>query len=182
MSEVLSSDDMYLAMCDTDSLKESFKSRCIIPSDVLLYFQQTQKEFVKKRKGRGGREYNYIEGWYVKQVLNFATKFQWSSFIDGSLRDGDFIIVWGRVEITIEDQKYTQSAYGRNEIKYLTCDKIKSVKDACAKGDKSICKLHRCEQPVDIGDAYKSAHTDMIKKAANNWGIAMDVYSGRDTE
>jgi len=180
MSEVLSSDDMYLAMCDTESLTTVMSKGD--QQTILLYFQNTQKEFIKKRKGRGGREYSYVEGWYIKQVLNLATKFQWSSFIDNTLRDGDFIIVWGRVEITIAGQKYTQSDFGRNEIKYLSCDKIKSIKDACAKGDKAICKKHTCEQPVDIGDAYKSARTDMIKRCANSWGIAMDVYSGRDTE
>lgn len=177
-NELITNDDLALAMLDDECLKHAMNTGNF--QDVLIYFQKTQKEFIKRRKGRGGREYNYVEGWYVKQALNVISKFQWSSFIDGSLRDGDFIVVWGRVEITIAGQKYTQSAYGRNEIKYLTCDKIKSVKDACAKGDKSICKQHKCEVPVDIGDAYKSAHTDMIKKAANGWGIAMDVYSGRE--
>jgi len=163
----LTSDDMYLAMCDSDSLSIAMAKGD--QQSILLYFQQTQKEFIKKRPKRGGGQVNYIEGWYVKQILNLATKFQWSSFIDGSLRDGDFIIVWGRVEITINYQKYTQSAYGRNEIKYL-------------KQTPEQVKANVPRQPVDLGDAYKSAHTDMIKKAANNWGIAMDVYSGRDLE
>lgn len=147
---------MDLALIDSDSLKSAITKAD--QQSVFLYFQKTQKEFIKKRPKRGGGTVNYIEGWYVKQILNLATKFQWSSYIDGSLRDGDFIVVWGRVEITINDQKYSQSAFGRNEIKYL-------------KGTKN---------PVDLGDAYKSAHTDMIKKAANCWGIAMDVYSGRE--
>lgn len=155
----ITSDDMDLAIIDIDSLKTAL-DKPYTPQAVLWYFQKTQKDFIKKRPKRGGGTVNYIEGWYVKQILNIATKFQWSSYIDGSLRDEDFIVVWGRVEITIEGQKYTQSAFGRNEIKYF-------------KGTKN---------PVDLGDAYKSAQTDMIKKAANNWGIAMDVYSGREEE
>ncbi len=158
MPELITPDDMDLAMIDHDSLKTALSKTD--QQTVFLYFQKTQKDFIKKRPKRGGGTVNYIEGWYVKQILNLATKFQWSSYIDGSLRDGDFIVVWGRIEITINGQRYTQSAFGRNEIKYL-------------KGTKN---------PVDIGDAYKSAHTDMIKKAANSWGIAMDVYSGREEE
>ncbi len=158
MPELITPDDMDLAMIDQDSLKTALSKTD--QQTVFLYFQKTQKDFIKKRPKRGGGTVNYIEGWYVKQILNLATKFQWSSYIDGSLRDGDFIVVWGRIEITINGQRYTQSAFGRNEIKYL-------------KGTKN---------PVDIGDAYKSAHTDMIKKAANSWDIAMDVYSGREEE
>ena len=156
MTGTLTPTDMHLAMVDGDSLKSALSKSN--QSDVFVYFQKTQKDFIKKRPKRGGGQVNYIEGWYVKQVLNLATGFKWSSFIDGSLRDGDFVIVWGRVVITIEGKEYTQSAFGRNEIKYL-------------KGTKN---------PVDLGDAYKSAQTDMIKKAANCWGIAMDVYSGRE--
>lgn len=164
MPDAITPDDMDLAIIDIDSLKVAL-DKPYTPQAVLWYFQKTQKDFIKKRPKRGGGTVNYIEGWYVKQILNIATKFQWSSYIDGSLKDGDFIVVWGRVEITINGQKYTQSAFGRNEIKYM--------KQLDAKGNRV---------PVDLGDAYKSAHTDMIKKAANNWGIAMDVYSGREEE
>ncbi len=157
MNEI-TKDDMDFAMVDSESLKDAMSKGD--QQTVLLYFQKTQKEFIKKRPKRGGGQVNYVEGWYVKQILNLATKFKWSSFIDGSLRDGDFVVVWGRVVITIDGKEYTQSAFGRNEVKYL-------------KGTKN---------PVDLGDAYKSAHTDMIKKAANAWGIAMDVYSGREEE
>jgi len=165
MNNELTNDDMYLAMIDEDSLHSAITKAD--QTNVFLYFQKTQKEFIKKRPKRGGGQVNYVEGWYVKQVLNLATKFRWSSYIDGSLRDGDFIIVWGRIVITIEGKEYTQSAFGRNEIKYLkqTPDQIKN---------------NVPRQPVDLGDAYKSAQTDMIKKAANSWGIAMDVYSGRE--
>jgi len=136
----------------------SLKDASLVP--VFLYFQKTQREFIKTRPKRGGGQVKYVPIWYVKQILNYATKFRWSSYIDGSTKEGDFIIVWGRVVIEIEGKEYTQSAFGRNEIKYY-------------KGTKN---------PVDIGDAYKSAQADMIKKAVNNWGVAMDVYTGREED
>lgn len=148
--------------------------------DILKLFSYTPKTFIKERDGRGGKV-KYVEGWYVKQVLNLATKYKWSNSIDGHTITKDEVIVWGSVTIELDGKQYTQSAFGESAIHYYKCDKIKSVADACKK-DKSICKMHTCEQTVSIGDDLKAAHTDMIKKAANIWGIAMDVYAKRSDD
>jgi len=129
-------------------------------NSVFLYFQKTGKEFVKYRPGRGGKV-QYVEGWYIKQILNLATKFKWSSFIDGMKESSGSVIVWGRIVIELDGKEYTQSSFGDADIKY---------------------KKDKPTEPVSIGDDYKAAFTDMIKKAASNWGIASDVYGKRYTE
>lgn len=170
-----SDDEKELAVLDNNSwgLIEKKSS-----SDIIKMFQFTPNAFIKERPGRGNQIIKYVEGWYIKQVLNLATKFKWQNHIDGHTITKDEVIVWGSVTIEIDRKEYTQSSFGESQVHYYKCDKIKSVQSACVK-DKSICKVHTCEQTVSIGDDLKAAHTDMIKKAANIWGIAMDVYSKR---
>lgn len=171
-----SDDEKELAIIDNTSWELIEKKNS---EDIIKLFQFTPKCFIKERDGRGGKV-KYVEGWYIKQVLNLATKFKWQNHIEGHTITKDEVIVWGSVTIEIDGKEYTQSSFGESAIHYYKCDKIKSVADACKK-DKSICKVHTCEQTVSIGDDLKAAHTDMIKKAANIWGIAMDVY-GKRTE
>lgn len=173
----LTSDEIELQMID--GLSEELKNGDL--TRVFLKFQRTLSMFVKERPGRGNNTVQYVEGWYIKQVLNLATKFKWSSFIDGQLQTNNEVIMWGRIVISVDGQEYTQSAFGQSEIHYYKCDKIRSVQQACVK-DRSVCKNHTCEKPVCVGDDYKAALTDMIKKAASQWGIAGDVYSKRFLE
>ncbi len=170
-----SDDEKELAICDNTSWELIEKKTS---SDIIKMFQYTPKCFIKERPGRGNQAVKYVEGWYIKQVLNLATKFKWSNHIDGHTITKDEVIVWGSVTIDLDGKEYTQSSFGESQIHYYKCDKIKSVQQACVK-DKSVCKVHTCEQTVSIGDDLKAAHTDMIKKAANIWGIAMDIYSKR---
>lgn len=176
MSE-FSSDEKELIILDSSNWELIEKKST---EDILKLFTFTPACFVKERDGRGGKV-KYVEGWYIKQVLNLATKFKWSNNIEGHTITKDEVIVWGSVTIEIDGKNYTQSSFGESAIHYYKCDKIKSVQQSCVK-DKSVCKVHTCEQTVSIGDDLKAAHTDMIKKAANIWGIAMDVYSKRSDD
>ncbi len=177
--EQLNDDDLELAMID--GLNVPLFHNELSPEDILIFFQKTLPQFIKERPGRGNKSVKYVEGWYVKQVLNLATKFRWHNHINGHTITKDEVIVWGSVTIELDGKPYTQSSFGESQVHYYKCDKIKSVQIACQK-DKSACKLHTCEQTISIGDDLKAAHTDMIKKAANIWGIAMDIYSNRNGE
>lgn len=174
-NEKLDSEEIEIVMF------EGLNEKSLVYTDfnqVFLKFQKTPKEFVKQRPGRGGKQVDYVEGWYIKQVLNLATKFKWSSYIDGHVQTPSEVIVWGRVTITLDGKEFTQSAFGQSEIHLYKCDKIKEVQIACRK-DRTACHIHTCEKAVCVGDDFKAALTDMIKKAASQWGIASDVYSKR---
>jgi len=124
--------------------------------DVFLQAQTTAPQHVKHRPGRGG-EYAYVEGWYVKQILNLATKWKWESHIDGWKETETEVICWGSVTITLPSgEKITQAGVGQADKKFK-------------KGTKEL---------LCLGDDYKAAMTDMIKKAVSHWGIANDVYRG----
>ena len=175
MTDIPTDDDKELAIIDNSNWELLEKAS----SDAILkLFSFTPKPFIKERPGRGGKPVKYVEGWYIKQVLNLATKFKWSNHIEGHTITKDEVIVWGSVTIELDGKEYTQSSFGESELHRYKCDKIKDVQKAC-KTDKTACKVHTCEQTVSVGDDLKAAHTDMVKKAAANWGIANDVYSGR---
>ena len=174
MSEHLGDDEKELAvLCNDWSLIES-----LTPDQRIKLFANTSKNFIKERDGRGGKV-KYVQGWYIKQVMNVVFDYKWGNTIAGHTITKDEVIVWGTVSADFGNHDiHTQSSFGESAVHYYKCDKIKSVQQACIK-DKSVCKVHTCEQTVSIGDDLKAAHTDMIKKAANIWGIAMDVYSKR---
>lgn len=176
MIEQLSDDEKELAIIDSGNWELVEK---LDPISILKLFSYTPKSFIKERPGRGNQVVKYVEGWYIKQVLNLATKFKWSNHIDGHTITKDEVIVGGSVTIELDGKEYTQSSFGESQVHYYKCDKIKSVQQACTK-DKTVCKVHTSEQTVSIGDDLKAAHTDMIKKAANIWGVAMDIYSKRE--
>ena len=177
MSNELSNEDKELIIydCKSWSLIDSLSTK-----QRLQLFANTSKNFIKDRPGRGSHVVKYVEGWYIKQVMNVVFDYKWSNHIEGHTITEHEVIVWGTVSADMGDGSIqTQSSFGESAIHYYKCDKIKSVQQACVK-DKSICKVHTCEQPVSIGDDLKAAHTDMIKKACNIWGIAMDIYSKRE--
>ncbi len=176
----LTEDDMEITM------QEGLNEIAINSSQfnaVFLNFQKTPLQFIKQRPGRGksgstcracdgkkvinhipcktcngaGVAVDYIEGWYIKTILNMATKFKWCSYIDRMWTEYGQTLVQGRVTIEIDGKEYTQSDIGDADIKYR--------KDT--------------KEPVSIGDDYKAAVTDLIKRCANHWGIAGDVYSKR---
>jgi len=75
------------------------------------------------------------------------------------LKAGKPIQIWVQGELTVKNSKsemtITKTQFGRAEVKYL-------------KTDPTI--------PVDIGNDYKAAATDCLKKCAAEFGIASDVY------
>lgn len=120
-------------------------------SQRLLLFQNTDPRYVKKRPGRG-KEYSFVEGHYMHQVLNLMSEFTWESHITGWKETEKEVICWGYIVLN----GIQKSAVGQADIHFR--------KDGTG---------HLC-----LGDDYKAAQTDMEKKAASKFGIAVDVYRG----
>lgn len=123
---------------------------------------ETPKALIKSKPGRGGKRVTYVEGGYVINQLNAAfSPLGWEFEIvehgtterkNENSTEGE---VWVRGKLTIIDH---------------------------AKGwrvSKTQFGQHPIHTKVPIGDAYKAAGTDALKKCASMLGIALDVYWGQ---
>jgi len=123
---------------------------------LLFILQKTPKEHIYTRPAKGGGEWEYVTGVYVKKVLNYCFGWRWDFEIKEHGREGNLVWVLGR--LTIKNQKnepiIVKEQFGRADIKFK-------------KGTKT---------PLDYGNDLKAAATDALKKCASELGIASDVY------
>ena len=124
---------------------------------ILQVLQKTPSAHIYRRPAKGGGQWEYVTGTYVKKVLNFTFGFCWDFEIKEHGKEGNLMWVLGR--LVIKDAKTLQAMivkeqFGRAEIKFK-----KGTND-----------------PVDFGNDMKAAATDALKKCASELGIASDVY------
>lgn len=131
------------------------------PRQEALVKQTTPEQFVKTKPGRGGKNVQYIEGGYVINKLNeMFSPLGWEFKIvergeterkNEKSAEGE---VWVYGELTVIDHKagfrVSKGQYGQ----------------------------HPIHEKVPIGDAFKAAATDSLKKCASMLGIGLDVYWG----
>lgn len=124
---------------------------------LLFMLQKTPKDHVYKRKGKGGKDWDYVTGVYVKKVLNYVFGWKWNFEVveHKILSDIGQILVLGKLTITGTDPQIVKMQWGRADIKY--------------RKDKQT-------QPLDLGNDLKAATTDSLKKCASEIGIASDIY------
>lgn len=122
----------------------------------LIASQETPTDAVKWRKGRGGREYPYTNTAYVIRKLNDAFAWDWDFECDQ-----EEVILRG-------DQPFEIKVRGKLTIRA---------------GGRVITKVQYGCQPIEggekapsIGDCYKGAASDALKKCASMIGIALDLY------
>lgn len=137
----------------------------LAPNQVQVITMPTPPELIKSKPGRGGRRVSYIEGGYVISKLNAAfSPIGWEFDIveqgesnrkTETRSEGE---VWVKGMLTIIDHKngfrVSKTQYGQ----------------------------HPIHQNVPIGDAFKAAGTDALKKCASLLGIALDVYWNQDDQ
>lgn len=123
--------------------------------------QATPEEEIRTRPGRGGKPLLYTDPAYVIRTLNEAFGHDWDFDADNEeliLNPGDGrpfeVKVRGRLTVRLSGQAVTKTQFGCQPIEYL--------KDGRA--------------PVSIGDCYKGAASDALKKCASLLGIALDLY------
>ena len=124
-------------------------------SQVNLLASKTPQKYIKKRKGRGKKEFDYVEINYVIAKLNAIFGFNWSVEILDKEIGKDKIFVQVRLKVQFENgREIYKDAFGGSDVKKSN------------------------EKVIDIADDLKSAESDGIKKAASMLGVAWDVYSG----
>lgn len=125
-----------------------------------LLFKATPSQHKYTRPAKGGGKWTYVKGTYVKKVLNFITGFNWDFEIvkENLLIDAGQVIILGKLTLRLEGQEIVKMQYGRADIKFKKGTQI----------------------PLDIGNDFKAAATDSLKKCASEFGVAQDVYSADD--
>src|SRR5262245_5814792 len=115
--------------------------------------QRTPEKEIRKRPGRGGKELKYTDGAYVIRTLNEAFGWDWDVWADC-----EELLMKGETPFEVK------------------CRGTLTVR----MGGRTITKTQYGCQPIDngpsIGDCYKGAATDALKKCASLLGIALDLY------
>ncbi len=124
-----------------------------------IAMQQTPLNEIRVREASDGSKWKYTDGPYVIRILNQAFGWDWDFVADHEelLMNGDKpfeVKVRGTLTVRLNGQAVTKTQYG--------CQPIKMLRNGSA--------------PVTIGDCYKGAATDALKKCASLLGIALDLY------
>jgi len=109
-----------------------------------------EKEQIKQRKGNFGDTIDYVEAHAVIQRLNDAFDGQWSFEVISQENNGTQVMVLGK----------------------LTADGVSKTQFGCS----SITTNSKTGEIVSLGDDWKAATSDALKKSASLFGIGLHLY------
>jgi len=127
-------------------------------SQLKLILKSTPKQYVKTRPAKGGGEWRYVTGGYIKKCLNLMFGWDWDFEIVDEKIMSNQVIVKGRLTCRANGKQIIKMQFGHKEI---------------------VCKKNT-NDPLDIGNDFKAAATDALKKCAAEIGIAADIYNSDD--
>lgn len=139
-----------------DGKKLTIPKTWLAENQLTFMLQRTPKEQVYRRKGRGGKDFDYVTGSYITKALNYVFGWNWDFEVVEHGKEGDHVWVLGRLTVrgTKPGENITKTQFGRSDVKVLTS----------GKGN------------VDYGNDLKAATTDALKKCASMLGFASDIY------
>lgn len=137
------------------------------PTKQKLILEETPKQYIKIKPGRGGMQLAYVETGYMIDRLNKIFNYMWSFEIKEKQINQTMtqVAVLGKLTgyIVIPTnppmvQQIVKEQYGGSDIK-------------------KFGQGHPLAgSPMDIADDFKSAASDALKKCASMLGIAADLY------
>ncbi len=131
---------------------------------LALLLQSTPAQYVHKRPAKGGGEWEYVTGGYMKKVLNLMFGWDWDfEVLSKEIAFGE-VVVLGKLTCRSGGKQIIKTQFGNKEVIY-------KKQPANSKEEK---------QPLSIGNDYKAACTDALKKCAAEIGIAADIYNKLD--
>jgi hypothetical protein len=132
------------------------------PNDtqLMMLSQKTPANLIRFRVGRGGKKFPFVDGAEVIRALNEVFMWDWDFETDQEdlihFEGVPFEIkVRGRLTVRTGGRTITKMQYGSQA--------IEMNKD-------------NPPRPVSIGDCYKGAATDAMKKCASELGLFLDLY------
>jgi hypothetical protein len=117
---------------------------------------KTPETHIYTRPAKGGGQWKFVTGDYVKKVLNSIFGWDWDFEIvsfDVNMAAKQ-AIVHGKLTCRANGATVVKHQFGRADIKIRKADGA----------------------PLDLGNDLKAASTDALKKCASELGIASDVY------
>jgi hypothetical protein len=150
-----------LALVTVDELTFS-EANVLNQQQLQKLLSVTPKQYVKKRPAKGGGEWEYVTGGYIRKVLNLMFGWDWDfEILDEKIMHGE-AIVKGRLTCRSAGKTIIKTQYGNKDI---------ILRKADEKGERA---------PLSIGNDLKAAATDCLKKCAAEIGIAADIYNKED--
>ncbi len=151
--------------------------------------QPTPTQFIEKRPGPGGKLLSYVETGFIIAQLNEVFGHVWNFEIIREDIRGTHVWVLGRLKVLLSDGiVITKDQYGSAEVKtqkVKTCPACRTdnnyMQQQCRNRDcgHSLVDEPVTEKPLALGDDFKAAASDAMKKCASLLGIATDVYHPR---
>lgn len=120
--------------------------------------KKTPKAYVRERPAKGGGTWKYVSGTYFRKVLNMMFGWDWDFEIKDKQVIFNQVIVEGRLTVRSGGTTIVKEQIGKKEIMFK-----RGTTDA-----------------MDIGNDFKAACTDALKKCAAELGIASDVYNASE--
>jgi hypothetical protein len=117
---------------------------------------KTPETHIYTRPGKGGGQWKFVTGVYVKKVLNSIFGWDWDFEIvsfDVNMAAKQ-AIVHGKLTCRANGATVVKHQFGRADIKIRKADGA----------------------PLDLGNDLKAASTDALKKCASELGICSDVF------
>jgi len=127
-------------------------------SQLALLLKKTPKQYVHTRPAKGGGTWDYVSGGYVRKVLNLMFGWDWDFEVVSEQLVGKQVIVKGKLTCRVNGRQIVKMQFGCKEI-------------ICRKGT---------DEALNLGNDFKAASTDALKKCAAELGIAADIYNKQD--
>ena len=122
-----------------------------------LLLKKTPSQYVRQRPAKGGGVWHYVSGAYVRKVLNLMFGWDWDFEVLSEMIQWNQVIVKGKLTCRVNGKAIVKTQFGCKEI-------------MMRKGT---------NEPLNLGNDFKSATTDALKKCSAEIGIAGDIY-GKD--
>jgi hypothetical protein len=127
----------------------------------------TPAQYMKTRDAKGGGTWTYVSGGYVKKVLNLMFGWDWDFEIMEDKICGGFVILLGKLTVRSNGRTMVKMQYGSKQIMFEN--------DYFTEGN--VKKKKKSDRYLDLGNDYKAACTDALKKCAAEIGICADIYN-----
>ena len=122
-----------------------------------LLLKKTPSQYVRQRPAKGGGVWHYVSGAYVRKVLNLMFGWDWDFEVLSEMVQNNQVIVKGKLTCRVNGKSIVKTQFG------------------C----KDIMMRKGTNEPLNLGNDFKSAATDALKKCSAEIGIAGDIY-GKD--
>jgi hypothetical protein len=126
-------------------------------NQLALLMKRTPDKFVRTRPAKGGGAWTYVSGGYIRKVLNLMFGWDWDFEVLSESVQANQVIVKGKLTCRVNGRAIVKTQFGCKEIMYK----------------------RGTQDPLNLGNDYKAAATDALKKCAADIGIASDIY-GKD--